>query len=214
MAGQNPCPTRANMCLNMGVTTPTSQPPRTIAGLAKAVVADLATRSNLGIAAGAGIVGLLGLGGGLDEAQPHAILSATSTAEPISAAPFDITVNGSYVADGTRVVELQMRNTANRPVDVTSLNLMFGLEDPTLPADQQPRLHARTVRLVGSVPGQVPFGPLAYPNPGVPVDVAVIFDNAPENATTLVIESLEYRKSFLDGSQRWFTKDRAAEVAL
>ena len=185
-----------------------------MSGLAKAVVSDLATRSNLGIAAGAAIVGLLGLGGGLDAAEPHAIVSLSSALEPVTAAPFDINVGRSYVADGARVVELQMLNTSTRPVDVTSLNLMFSLEDPTLPAAEQPQVYAHTVRLVESVPGQVPFGPLAYPNPDVPIDVAVIFDNAPEGATTLVIESLEYRTSFLDGTKQWFTKDRAAEVAL
>lgn len=176
--------------------------------------------------------GITGLSGGFDEAEPEGLVAATALsgerplAEPIEveAAPFEIAIRRTYVVDGAWVVEMQVTNTASRPVSAPRMLTAFALQDSTLPADAQPRFGKINHRLTGTDPlTEVPFAGLVAPNPGVPLDMAVIFTDPLDDpaaagtaarADTLVISELEYRTSILDGSKSWLLGDPVAEVTL
>lgn len=182
-----------------------------VKGLASAFKGELLTRANV---FGAGLVaaaGVLGLGGGFEEAPPHGLVSAQLTptgavdkedsakVEAIKAGSLKVELGRSFEFEGTRSVEMKVTNTGTRPLDPTSFNLAFKLAGVDA--------YAQSARMQDGMPGQ-----LSVLNPDVPVDMVVEFKHA--GPATLEIYSLEYRTSFLDGTKQWFTKDLIAQVEL
>ena len=175
-------------------------------------------------------VGLLGLRGGFEQADPEGFIHASAPvgvnalAQPVEVevAPFDIQIRKTYVLDGSRVVEMSLTNTSKRPV--TRLLSAFDLEVSGLPEDQQPRFLVSAARLSpGDQPLELPVYDVINPNPGVPLDIAVVFTPADEGpqgqqlihaADTLTIWTLEYKRSFLDNQMIWLPTQRMAEVSL
>ncbi|TVX82599.1 hypothetical protein [Corynebacterium sp. NML180780] len=208
-------------------STPAAKGPRPFAGLAKSVAADLGTRTNATLAALLAVVGITGVSGGLEAAPPEGLTVAAAPrgtgalAQPaeFTAAPFEISVRRTYTLGDARVVEMRLTNTASRPVPAPQFLMAFALEDSHLGPEEQPDMRAAVVRKHSAEAlTEVAPSEAISPNPGVPLDVALIFQgpsgtNAAE-ADTLVITSLEYRTSFLDGAKAWLTKDCAAEVSL
>ena len=196
----------------------------------QSVAGDLATRTNVTLAALLAVVGLLGLAGGFQEAEPLGLVTADlpadgrAPAEPVAveATPLEIEVRRSYVVDGARVVEMRLENTADRPISAPRLLTAFKLQDSGLPEAAQPKFGKINHRLTSPEPlKEVPFAGLVAANPGVPLDLAVIFTDpldggagSAAEADTLVIWSLEYRTSILDGSKSWLLSDPVAEVTL
>ena len=194
------------------------------------MVKDFATRTNVTILVLLAPVGLLGLRGGFEEADPEGFqffalpAGAASSAQPVelSVAPFDIEVRGTYMVEDARVVEVRLTNTGSRPVHRPEN--AFSLEDSAKPADGQVKFVKWVSRITPSQRGDgVPLFQAINPNPGVPLDLAIVFTAPPEEedgtrrleeADTLVITSLEYRRSFLDNSMTWLPGERMAEVEL
>lgn len=195
-------------------------------GFAKSVAGDIATRTNATVAALLALVGVTGVSGGFEEAEPEGYIfaAASQSSEPVELAvePFDIHVRRTYMVGNARVVEIRLTLDAKRPMDWAQFMQAFDLENSALPAQEQPRFDKQSTRLAGDEPlTELPLIGMTWPNPGVPMDIALIFKDADgtnpgaaENADTLVISSMEYRKSFLDGSMRWLSGERTAEVAL
>lgn len=205
-------------------------PTKPARGLAASIAQDLATRTNATIAALLAIVGITGLSGGFSEAAPEGVFFADlasgtgALAEPLAveAAPLELEIRRTYELDGARVVEMRVLNTASRPIPASRLLTAFQLQDSNVPVGQQPKFAKINHRLTSEEPlTEVPFAGLIAPNPGVPLDMAVIFTDPLDggagraaDADTLVISSLEYRTSILDGSTSWLLGDPVAEVAL
>ena len=127
-------------------------------GFVRSVASDIFTRTNVTILALVVFVGLLGLRGGFEKADPEGFIHASAPvginalAQPVEVevAPFDIQIRKTYVLDGSRVVEMSLTNTQSRPV--TRLLSAFDLEVSGLPEEQQPRFWSprRAVRPAGS----------------------------------------------------------------
>ncbi|PLA14982.1 hypothetical protein [Corynebacterium riegelii] len=199
-------------------------------GFVRSVASDIFTRTNVTILALVVFVGLLGLRGGFEKADPEGFIHASAPvginalAQPVEVevAPFDIQIRKTYVLDGSRVVEMSLTNTQSRPV--TRLLSAFDLEVSGLPEEQQPRfLVSAARRSPGGEPLELPVYDVINPNPGVPLDIAVVFTPADEGpqgqqlidaADTLTIWTLEYKRSFLDNQMMWLPTQRMAEVSL
>lgn len=205
---------------------------RPLKGFAKSVVDDVATRTNATIAALLALAGITGISGGFEEAEPEGFVTVADPvgvnvlAKPVEleVEPFTIEIRRTYIVDGARVVEMRLTNTSSRPISWSKYNTAFKLEASWLPEEQQPRFTRTTQRLIDDHPiTEISSTNLAALNPGVPVDMAMIFaDSLDESgaavkaaeADTLVVWSLKYKKSILDGSTTWLTEDRSAEVSL
>ena len=188
-----------------------SQPVR---GLAKSVAADIGTRTNATIAGLLALAGVTGLAGGFEEAAPEEVVSAAESAQPeeLDVSPLTVQVQRTYVLDGARVVHMRLTNTAERPIYAVQWREAFDLEDSSL--EEQPNFQKIDARRTGDEDLEsVPLPDNHVLNPGVPQDIALVFsgDGAGD---TLVVWSMEYRKSFLDGDKTWFAKERVAEVKL
>ena len=189
-------------------------------GLAKSVASDIGTRANASIAGLLALAGVTGLAGGFDEADPEGVvLTAAPEATVLQAAPLEVEVWRSYVVDDARAVEMRLTNRADRPIHAQQWHLAFQLEysgqDET-----QSRMQVTDHRTTGGDQLQeVPLSESLTLNPGVPMDVVVLFLAEPgaqpaAEADTLVLRSMEYRTSFLDGNTTWLTGNTAAEVRL
>lgn len=196
-------------------------------GFAKSVAGDIATRTNATIAALLALVGVTGISGGFEEAEPEGYMFAevpeSSGPVEIAVEPFDIHVRRTYMVGDARVVEIRLTLDAKRSMDWAQFMQAFDLENSALPAQEQPKFDKQSARLAGNEPlTELPLIGMTWPNPGVPMDIALIFKASPDgtnpdaaaNADTLVISSMEYRKSILDGSMRWLLGERTAEVTL
>lgn len=202
--------------------------PRALAharGVGRSIFADFATRSNAAVAVVLALAGVFGLRGGFDEAAPEGFVSASVASQTspvqVEAQPFEIEIQRSYIAEGARVVEMQLNNTSERPIGGTELQLAFDLEDSSKGHDEQPRFTRSINRFYEQREGEVPRDTFVSANPGVPVDIAVIFspgdggdERALEAADTLVISTMEYRRSTLLDSMGWFSGIRMVEVDL
>lgn len=193
---------------------------RSVRGLAKSVASDIGTRANASLAGLLALAGVTGLAGGFDEADPEGVvLTAAPEATVLQAAPLEVEVWRSYVVDDARAVEMRLTNTADRPIHAQQWHLAFQLEysgqDET-----QSRMQVTDHRTTGGDQLQeVPLSESLTLNPGVPMDVVVLFRAEPgaqpaAEADTLVLRSMEYRTSFLDGNTTWLTGNTAAEVRL
>ncbi|OFT80886.1 hypothetical protein [Corynebacterium sp. HMSC29G08] len=199
-------------------------------GFVRSVAGDIFTRANMTILALVVFVGFLGLRSGFEKADPEGFIHASAPvgvnalAQPVEVevAPFDFQIRKTYVVDRSRVVEMRLTNTSKRPV--TRLLAAFDLEVSGLPEDQQPRFTPSVARLspVGE-PLELPVYDVINPNPGVPLNIAVVFtpvDDEPQEqqridaADNLVIWTLEYKRSFLDNQMMWLPTQRMAEVSL
>lgn len=205
---------------------------RPLRGFAKSVVDDVATRTNATIAALLALAGITGLSGGFEEAEPEGIVTVaqpvgvnvSSTPITLEIEPFAIEIRRTYIVDGARVVEMRLTNTSSRPISWSKYTTAFTLEASWLPEEQQPRFMRTTQRLIDGQPiTTIAPTTLTALNPGVPVDMAMIFADSYEDPTaavkaeeadSLVVWSLKYKKSILDGSTTWLTEDRSAEVSL
>lgn len=205
---------------------------RPLRGFAKSVAGDLATRTNATIAALLAVAGITGLSGGFEEAEPEGFITAAapvginvvSTPIELEVEPFEIEIRRTYIVEGARVIEMRLTNTSTRPISWAKYGTAFKLEASWLPEEEQTSFTRVTQRLIDDKPiTEIPFTNLTALNPGVPVDMAMIFrDEYVEpgaavkaaEADTLVVWSMKYKKSILDGSTTWLTEDRAAEVAL
>lgn len=195
------------------------------------IVEDFATRTNATIAALLALVGITGLAGGLEAAEPEGFVSVSApigenpleSPVELHVEPLDIVLRRTYVKDGARIVEVQVTNTASRPLPSFDFMRMFTLKNSTLKEAEQPKFEEKFFRLkeVGQVPEDM-FGDVIILNPGVPVDVAMLFADPPDGtgagqalaADTLFLESSEYKVSFLDGTKQWLYGDITAEVKL
>lgn len=185
-------------------------------GLAKSVAADLRTRTNATIAGLLALAGVTGLAGGFGEAAPEEVVSAADLDQPeeLEVAPLAVQVQRTYLLDGARVVHMRLTNTAERPIYALQWQQAFHLEDSSLAADAQPKFHKIDARLTGDEDLEsVPLPHNQVLNPDVPQDIALVF-SGDGSGDTLVVWSMEYRKSFLDGDKTWFAKERVAEVEL
>ncbi|MDO5668755.1 MAG: hypothetical protein Q4G50_02000 [Corynebacterium sp.] len=171
--------------------------------VADALRADLLSRSNLKILAGLALVGVLGLFGGFQAADSdtprYPLIDAPS---PITAAPVDVVVHGTgpitdFFGGEIDTVNLTVTNAGTRPVDALTLGQILGWEG------QEESTFATTLRTDGSSVGVL--------NPGVPVDISV---QLPDGAAVLVINSMTWRASNLDGSMQFFDPTPVAEVVL
>lgn len=204
---------------------------RPVRGVAKSIAEDFATRTNATIAALLALVGITGLAGGLEAAEPEGFISVSApigenppeSPVELHVEPLDIEIRRTYVKDGARIVEARVTNTASRPLPSFDFMRMFTLKNSTLKEDEQPKFEEQFFRLkeVGEVPDDL-FGDVIILNPGVLLDVAMLFAD-PQNGTgvgqalaadTLFLESSEYKVSFLDGTKQWLYGDVAAEVKL
>lgn len=188
-----------------------SQPVR---GLAKSVAADIGTRTNATIAGLLALAGVTGLAGGFEEAAPEEVVSAAELAQPeeLEVVPLTVQVQRTYVLDGARVVHMRLTNTAERPIYAVQWHQAFNLEDSA--SEEQPKFQKIDARLTGDEDLEsVPLPDNQVLNPGVPQDIALVFSGE-GTGDTLVVWSMEYRKSFLDGDKTWFAKERVAEVEL
>ena len=195
------------------------------------VAGDLATRTNMTIIALLALVGITGLAGGFEAAEPEGFLTVSApigenpreAPVELEVEPFEIAIRRAYEKDGARVVEMQVTNTASRPLPPTDFMRGFALRNSGLPEDQQPDFLEKFYRLRGEP--ELPDGPIGDQiilNPGVAVDVAMTFTDPLDGsgsgaalaADTLFIESREYRASILDGTKQWLDGDTAAEVKL
>ena len=193
----------------MSETSAKSQPVR---GLAKSVAADIGTRTNATIAGLLALAGVTGLAGGFEEAAPEEVVSAAESAQPeeLDVSPLTVQVQRTYVLDGARVVHMRLTNTAERPIYAVQWRQAFDLEDSSL--EEQPEFQKIDERRTGDEDLEsLPLPDNQVLNPGVPQDIALVFSGAGD---TLVVWSMEYRKSFLDGDKTWFAKERVAEVEL
>ncbi|WP_095659192.1 hypothetical protein [Corynebacterium glaucum] len=195
------------------------------------VAGDLATRTNATIVALLALVGITGLAGGFEAAEPEGFVTVSAPLgenplEPpveLEVEPFEITIRRAYEKDGARVVEMQVTNTASRPLSPTDFMLGFALKNSGLPEDQQPDFDEAFHRLkeIGEVPEDM-FGDQFSLNPAVPMDLAMIFSDPYDGtangqaleADILYIRSREYRTSILDGTKRWLDGETTAEVKL
>lgn len=187
-------------------------------GLAKSVAADFRTRTNATIAGLLALAGVTGIVGGFEEAEPEEVVSASEVADPVvqpeelEIAPLTIQVQRTYVLDGARVVHMRLTNTAERPIYAVQWHQAFDLEDSA--ADTQPEFQKIDALLTGDGDLEsIPLPDNQVLNPDVPQDIALVF-SGDGVGDTLVVWSMEYRKSFLDGDSTWFVKERAAEVEL
>ena len=195
----------------MSETSAKSQPVR---GLAKSVAADIGTRTNATIAGLLALAGVTGLAGGFEEAAPEEVVSAAESAQPeeLDVSPLTVQVQRTYVLDGARVVHMRLTNTAERPIYAVQWHQAFDLKDSA--SEEQPEFQRIDERRAGDEDLEsLPLPDNQVLNPGVPQDIALVFsgDGAGD---TLVVWSMEYRKSFLDGDKTWFAKERVAEVEL
>lgn len=197
----------------------------------KSIAGDFATRTNLTIVALLALAGITGLAGGLEAAEPEGFMSVSApigenpleSPVELHVEPLDIEVRRTYVKDGARIVEVQVTNTASRPLPSFDFMRMFVLKDSTLKEDEQPQFEEKFFRLkeAGEVPEDA-LGDVIILNPGVPVDVAMLFADPLDGAgagraleaDTLFLESSEYKASFLDGTKQWLYGDITAEVKL
>ena len=187
-------------------------------GLAKSVAADFRTRTNATIAGLLALAGVTGMAGGFEEAEPEEVVSASEVTDPVAQpeeleiAPLKIQVQRAYVLDGARVVHMRLTNTAERPIYALQWHQAFNLEDSA--SEEQPKFQKIDARLTGDEDLEsVPLPDNQVLNPGVPQDIALVFSGE-GTGDTLVVWSMEYRKSFLDGDKTWFAKERVAEVKL
>ena len=183
-------------------------------GLAKSVAADIGTRTNATVAGLLALAGVTGLAGGFEEAAPEQVVTATETAEPqeLDVSPLTVQVQRTYVLDGARVVHMRLTNTAERPIYAVQWHQAFDLEDSA--SEEQPKFQKIDARLTSDEDFEsVPLPDNQLLNPGVPQDIALVFSGE-DAGDTLVVWSMEYRKSFLDGDKTWFAKERVAEVEL
>lgn len=188
-----------------------SQPVR---GLAKSVAADIGTRTNATIAGLLALAGVTGLAGGFGEAAPEEVVTAAELAQPeeLDVSPLTVQVQRTYVLDGARVVHMRLTNTAERPIYAVQWHQAFNLEDSA--SEEQPKFQKIDARLTSDEDLEsVPLPDNQVLNPGVPQDIALVFSGE-GTGDTLVVWSMEYRKSFLDGDKTWFAKERVAEVEL
>ena len=185
-----------------------------VRGLAKSVAADIGTRTNATVAGLLALAGVTGLAGGFEEAAPEQVVTATETAEPqeLDVSPLTVQVQRTYVLDGARVVHMRLTNTAERPIYAVQWHQAFDLEDSA--SEEQPKFQKIDARLTSDEDFEsVPLPDNQLLNPGVPQDIALVFSGE-DAGDTLVVWSMEYRKSFLDGDKTWFAKERVAEVEL
>ena len=192
----------------------------------------MGTRANAAIVGLLALVGITGASGGLEEAEPEGFITASApegihaVEQPIemTVAPFDIVIDRTYEVDAARVVEMQLTNTESRPIPAYDLLVAFRLEDSNRDEEEQPKFVKSIVRMEEPGPlTELPAGRDVTLNPGVPMNVALVFTDPPaqeENALRateadrLSIWSLEYRESFLDGSMAWLLGELTAEVDL
>ena len=107
---------------------------------------------------------------------------------------------------------MRLTNTAQRPIYASQWHQAFDLEDSA--ADTQPEFQKTDARLTGDDNLEsIPLPDNQVLNPGVPQDIALVF-SGDGVGDTLVVWSMEYRRSFLDGDKTWFAKERVAEVLL
>lgn len=199
-------------------------------GFAKSVAEDLATRTNATIAGLLVLVGVTGLAGGFEEASPAYVLAtapgeANPLASPVAveAGPLKMEIRNTYMRKHKRVVEMQVENTSPRPIPWTRFKFAFELLDSTAGKDQQPKTYRKVVRLGGDEAAEdATFGSIVSMNPGVPMDIALVFEDGvdsqqpgdAERGDTMVISKLEYKASILDGAVSWLPYERIAEVKL
>lgn len=205
-------------------------------GFLESIAKDLANRTNATIAGLLALAGITGLAGGFDAAPPEGFVSVVAPAgvnpltEPatLHVDPFDLEVTRTYIHDGARVVEMRVTNTTTRPILAFDFMRVFQLKDSTLPDDEQPEFLEKFYRI--KEPSEGPFTPGEYdifgdlldPNPGVTLDVAMMFYDPLDNpgseqavaADTLFIEEYKFKKSALDGTMMWLPGELSAEVVL
>lgn len=201
-------------------------------GFFKSVAKDLATRTNATIAGLLALVGVTGLAGGFEEAKPEdfvtvaAPVAAHTLAEPVSLTvhPFEMEIKRTYALEGRRVVEMRVTNLDTRAMFPSRFLGVFALENSALPPDEQPKFVEKGFRVKDGepVPVDEPIAWEVIANPGVPVDIALVFQDPLEEpdsglavaADTLVITEYRYQKSILDGTMQWLPEERLAEVIL
>ncbi|NLT57205.1 MAG: hypothetical protein GXX79_22120 [Actinomycetales bacterium] len=179
-----------------------STPVGPVRTLASSLASDLFSRGNLRLLAGVAVVGVLGLIGGFDAAESEVprVPLAEAQGQTFVTEPAEVVVHGlSTRTDGltdevTEVMELTVTNTGPRPLD------SFGLSQILAWTGDGDSTFATTKRADGN--------PLGALNPGVPVDL-VIDAPAGEN---LILSSVTWRASTLDGSYRHFDPVPVVEV--
>ncbi len=187
------------------MSTPAPQSPGAVRKVADALRSELLTRSNLRLLVGVAAVGVLGLFGGFGPAASEIPRHALSDVigEPVTADPVEVVLTGTgttsdLVGDEFATVEMTVTNTGSRPVDGFALAQILGWEG------QEESTYATTQRAGGSSAGTL--------NPGVPVDISLIIPEGPD--PVLVLNSVTWRVSTLDGSERFFDPSPVAEVTL
>lgn len=201
-------------------------------GFVKSAAKDLATRTNATLAGLLALVGVTGIAGGFEEATPEdyvsvvAPVAAHTLAEPVSLTihPFEMEIQRTYILEGRRVVEMQVKNIDSRAMFPSRFLGMFALENSSLTHDEQPKFVEKVFRVKNGepVPVDEPIGWEVIANPGVPVDIALVFQDpleAPDSgqaveADTLAITEFRYKKSILDGTMQWLPGEGLAEVRL
>lgn len=187
------------------MSTPAPQPPGAVRKVADALRSELLTRANLRLLVGVAAVGVLGLFGGFAPVESktprHALTEVLGN--PVTADPVEVLLTGTgttrdLVGDEFDTVEMTVTNTGSRPVDAFALAQILAWQG------QEESTYATTQRAGGSSTGTL--------NPGVPVDISLIIPEGPD--PVLVLNSVTWRVSTLDGSERFFDPAPVAEVAL
>ncbi|AKK02874.1 hypothetical protein CEPID_05025 [Corynebacterium epidermidicanis] len=167
------------------------------------LASGLFTRTNVLVMLAAALVGILGLQHGFDDAEPYQLqkLQLLGGSQQIEAKPFLIEMGPAREADGKLEVPMTITMTAPRAlVYATDLNQVFKLEG----SDAFPQVD----RPAGDFPRRI-----TTLSPGVATEVVVSWPSTP-GPKTLVINSLSWRKSSLDGSMIWADPEPVAEVVL
>lgn len=187
------------------MSTSAPQPPGAVRKVADALRTELLTRANLRLLLGVAAVGVLGLFGGFDavdsDTPRHALTDVVG--EPLTADPVEVVLTGTgttlkLVGEEFPTLEMTVTNTGTRPVDGFALARILDWQG------QEESTYATTQRPDGSSAGTL--------NPGVPVDLALIVPAGPD--PVLVLNSVTWRVSNLDGSEQFFDPVPVAEVTL
>lgn len=174
------------------------------------------------------LAGVSGLAGGFEEAEPEGVIRAAAPLGPqdptkLKVAPLDVVIRRTYVQDHQRFFEVQVKNSAVRPMYWGDFQGMFTLKDSSRPDDDQVQFVEKYFRLAPGEPlPKYEVGEMVVLNPGVPYDLTIVYTDpidgsAPgsaEAADVWLLESQEYKASILDGDIQWLPGSVAAEVSL
>ncbi|MEJ6014297.1 hypothetical protein WG936_10675 [Corynebacterium sp. H127] len=180
---------------------------RSILGFVAYLLSGLLTRGNIALLMAVAVVGLLGLSGGFGQAAPSTLTKASAVdasgayTPDIDAKAYRVQVGRSRSVDGKIEVPMRITITGGQPMNGSwDLNNAFTLEGvegyPTFERAADP--FPRSVLTL---------------SPGVTTEIVGVWPDSP-GEKTLVINSLIWRASSLDGSMQWLDPTPVAQVTV